>query len=88
MVAAFGVGFQFPVLLVFLQLVGVITPQQLLRSWRYVILGIVVLAAVITPSGDPISLAALAVPMTVLFFIAVLIGWLFQRRNRRHAASA
>ena len=88
MVAAFGVGFQFPVLLVFLQLAGVITPQQLLRSWRYVILGIVVLAAVITPSGDPISLAALAVPMTVLFFIAVLIGWLFQRRNRRHTASA
>ncbi len=36
MVAAFGVGFQFPVLLVFLQLAGVITPQQLLRSWRYV----------------------------------------------------
>jgi sec-independent protein translocase protein TatC len=66
----------------------VITPQQLLRSWRYVILGIVVLAAVITPSGDPISLAALAVPMTVLFFIAVLIGWLFQRRNRRQTASA
>ena len=37
----------------------------------------------ITPSGDPISLAALAVPMTVLYFIAVLIGMLFQRRNRR-----
>ena len=64
MVAAFGVGFQFPVLLVFLQLVGVLTPQQLLKGWRYAIVGIVVVAAVITPSGDPISLAALAVPMT------------------------
>jgi sec-independent protein translocase protein TatC len=83
MVAAFGVGFQFPVLLVFLQLAGVVTPQQLLRSWRYVLLGIVVVAAVITPSGDPISLAALAVPMTLLYFVAVLIGLIFQRRKRR-----
>jgi sec-independent protein translocase protein TatC len=88
MVAAFGVGFQFPVLLVFLQLAGVVTPQQLLRGWRYVLLGIVVLAAVITPSGDPISLAALAVPMTLLYFIAVLIGWIFQRRRRRHATAS
>ena len=83
MVAAFGVGFQFPVLLVFLQLVGVVTPQQLLKGWRYALVGIVVVAAVITPSGDPISLAALAVPMTVLYLIAVGIGLLFQRRKRR-----
>ena len=83
MAFAFGVGFQFPVLLVFLQLVGVLTPQQLLGAWRYAIVGIVVLAAVITPSGDPISLAALAVPMLVLYFIAVGIGLLVQRRSRR-----
>ena len=71
MVAAFGIGFQFPVLLVFLQLVGVITPQQLIKSWRYALIGIVVVAAVITPSGDPISLAALAVPMTILYFLSL-----------------
>ena len=64
MVAAFGIGFQFPVLLVFLQLVGVLTPQQLIKQWRYAIMVIFVVAAVITPSGDPISLLALAVPMT------------------------
>ena len=81
MVGAFGVGFQFPVLLVSFQLVGVLTPQQLLGSWRYAIVGIVVLAAVITPSGDPISLAALAVPMLLLYFIAAGIGLLAQRRS-------
>ncbi len=80
MAFAFGVGFQFPVLLVFLQLVGVLTPQQLLGAWRYAIVGIVVLAAVITPSGDPISLAALAGPMLVLYFVAVGIGLFAQRR--------
>jgi len=86
MVAAFGVGFQFPVLLVFLQLVGVLTPQTLIRSWRYALVIIVVVAAVITPSGDPISLLALAVPMTILYFISYLVGLLFQRRTRRREA--
>jgi sec-independent protein translocase protein TatC len=82
MAFAFGVGFQFPVLLVFLQLVGILTPQQLLGAWRYAIVGIVVLAAVITPSGDPISLTALAAPMLVLYFIAAGIGLIIQRRSR------
>lgn len=86
MVAAFGVGFQFPVLLVFLQIAGVLTPQQLLRGWRYALLVIVVLAAVITPSGDPISLAALAAPMALLYFLSIGIGALFQRRSRRALA--
>lgn len=90
MVFAFGVGFQFPVLLVFFQLVGILRPQQLLGHWRYAIVGIVVLAAVITPSGDPISLAALAVPMLVLYFMAIGIGLLAQRRSRsaEHAPAA
>jgi sec-independent protein translocase protein TatC len=79
MIAAFGVGFLLPVLLVFLQLVGAVTPRRLLGSWRMSIVGIAVLAAVITPSGDPVTLAMLAVPMTVLYFVAILIGWLAVR---------
>ncbi len=86
MVAAFGVGFQFPVLLVFLQLVGVITPQQLIGHWRYALIAIVVVAAVITPSGDPISLLALAIPMTILYFISYGVGLIFQRRRRTATA--
>jgi sec-independent protein translocase protein TatC len=88
MVAAFGVGFEFPVLLVFLQLTGAVTPRQLLGGWRYALLGIVVLAAVITPSGDPISLAALAVPMALLYFVSIGVGWVFQRRKQRAAVPA
>ena len=58
MIAAFGVGLQFPVLLVFLQLVGVLTPQTAAAAAGGTrCSAIVVLAAVITPSGDPISLA-------------------------------
>lgn len=81
MFAAFGVGFLLPVLLVFLQLVGATTPGTLLRAWRYALIGIVVLAAFITPSGDPISLAMLSVPMMILYFASTLIGWLALRRR-------
>jgi sec-independent protein translocase protein TatC len=88
MVAAFGVGFQFPVLLVFLQIAGILTPQTLIKSWRYALVIIVIVAAVITPSGDPISLLALAVPMTILYFLSYLLGLVFQRRKRRRDAAA
>jgi sec-independent protein translocase protein TatC len=83
MVVAFGVGFIIPVLLVFLQLIGMLQPQTLLGGWRYAIVGTFLVAAAITPSGDPISLLALSVPMVLLYFVAILIGWLDQRRKRR-----
>ena len=88
MVAAFGIAFEFPVLLVFLQLVGVLTPQTLIKGWRYAILTIFVIAAVITPSGDPYSMMALALPMTFFYLVAVLIGYLVQKRRRAAQASA
>lgn len=87
MAGAFGVGFQFPVLLVFLQLVGILNPGQLLRFWRYAIVIVVIVAAVITPSGDPISLFALAIPMWVLYFVSILIGYLVKRRRQKAAAA-
>ncbi len=79
MMAAFGIGFEFPVLLVFLQLVGVLRPRQLIEGWRVAIMVIVVLAAVITPSGDPVTLALLSVPLVLFYFIAILIGYLGTR---------
>jgi sec-independent protein translocase protein TatC len=88
MIAAFGIAFQFPVLLVGLQLVGVLTPQTLLKGWRYAIMVCFVIAAVITPSGDPFSMLALALPMSVFYFLSVLIGWLVQRSRRKRDAAA
>ncbi|MEL6890688.1 MAG: twin-arginine translocase subunit TatC [Actinomycetota bacterium] len=79
MMFAFGIGFLLPVLLVFLQLVGVVTPRRLVGGWRYAIVGIFCLAAVITPSGDPVSLMLLAGPMIALYFVAVVIGWALGR---------
>ncbi|MTA68952.1 MAG: twin-arginine translocase subunit TatC, partial [Actinobacteria bacterium] len=82
MVAAFGIGFEFPVLLVFLQLAGVLKPRQLVQGWRVAIVVIVVIAAVITPSGDPITLLLLSVPLVIFYFLSILIGHL-ATRNRK-----
>jgi sec-independent protein translocase protein TatC len=71
-----------------LQLVGVVTPDQLARWRRHTILGVVVLAAAITPSGDPFTLAALSVPMYLFYEISLLIGRLVLRRRSRREKDA
>jgi len=87
MMAVFGIAFEFPVLLVFLQLVGVLTPQVLMKGWRYAIMIIFVIAGVITPSGDPYSMLALAIPMSLFYLISIVIGLLFQKRRRAAEAA-
>jgi sec-independent protein translocase protein TatC len=83
MMLAFGIGFEFPIVLVFLQLAGVLSYQTLARWRRYAIIGIVVLVAVITPSGDPISLAALSLPMYLFYELSIVIGRIITKRRAR-----
>ena len=79
LMVAFGVTFEFPVLLVALELAGVITPQQL-SSWRrWAIIGIVVLAGVITPSSDPFSMLAMAIPLYLFYELSIVIGRIVRR---------
>jgi sec-independent protein translocase protein TatC len=79
MIVAFGISFEFPILMMFLLLARIITTQQLRKVRRFAFLGIVVFAAVATPSQDPISLFAMAVPMYVLYEASILIGRLLKR---------
>lgn len=76
---SFGVAFEFPVLLVFLQLARVLSSARLRRWRRGAILGIFVAAAVITPSQDPITLLFMAVPMYLFYEAAIVIGKLLKR---------
>jgi len=82
MMLAFGIGFEFPVVLIFFQLIGLVQYSTLSRNRRYAILGIVVLVAVITPSGDPITLCILSVPLYLFYELSIVYGW---QRNRRLA---
>lgn len=79
MMFIFGVTFEFPVVLVAIELAGLVTPAQLLRSWRYALIAITIASAVFTPSGDPLSMLALATPLTVFYFMAIGIGKLMRR---------
>jgi sec-independent protein translocase protein TatC len=81
MIFAFGLGFMLPVFVFGLQAVGVVTPRRLFQSWRLALVVIAVIAAVITPSGDPVTMAMLGVPMVILYFLAILFGWLVVRRR-------
>ena len=79
LMALFGITFQFPVILVSLELARVVTPARLLHSWRWAVILITVVAAVFTPSSDPFSMLALAVPLVVFYFISIAIGKLMGR---------
>lgn len=81
LMVGFGIGFEFPIVLVALQIVGILD-NKVLRSYRrHAVVGIVALVAVITPGGDPISLIALSIPMYLFYEAAILIGWLIARRR-------
>ena len=70
----FGAVFTYPVFLVALELVGVVSSAKL-RQWRrYAIVTLCAIAAVITPSSDPFSFLAMAVPMVVFYEISILVG--------------
>lgn len=75
----FGLTFEFPVVLVSLELARVVTPARLLKSWRWAVIIIVVIAAVFTPSSDPFSMLALAFPLIFFYFISIGIGKLLGR---------
>jgi sec-independent protein translocase protein TatC len=79
MIVAFGVSFEFPVVLVFLLLARVITTRQLRSFRRWAIVLIVTFAAVITPSQDPYSLFFMAVPMYVFYEGSIVIGRILHR---------
>jgi sec-independent protein translocase protein TatC len=79
MVVAFGLSFEFPVVLVFLLIAGVISTRQLRHFRRWAIVGIVTFAAVITPSQDPYSLLFMAGPMYLFYEGSIVIGRLLKK---------
>ena len=83
MMLVFGLGFMLPLLVIGLNFAGALTAKRLWSWWRWIVLGVVVFAAVATPTGDPFNLALLAVPMLVLMLLAGLICWLNDRRRSR-----
>lgn len=81
MLLAFGLAFEFPLILVFLQMIGILNTQTLRKNRRIAIVSVVILAAFVTPTGDPFTLMILAVPMYLFYEVAILIGGRMSSRN-------
>ena len=86
-ILAFGLAFLLPVFLVGLNAAGVLPARVMLKGWRPAVFLIFVFAAVMTPSPDPWSMLILAFPMVGLFFMAVGIGALIDRRRAKRDVS-
>jgi sec-independent protein translocase protein TatC len=86
LVIAFGLCFQLPVVLSLLGMAGIVTSRMLIRSWRYAVVGVFAVAAVVTPP-DPISMFALALPISLLYFASILCVRLIEGRRAKEAAA-
>ncbi len=79
-ILAMGLVFELPILIFFLSRIGVVTPQFLMRHFRIAVLIIAVLAAVLTPTGDILTMSVFAGPMILLYLLGVGVSWLVARR--------
>ena len=83
MMLGIGVAFELPVLLFFLTLLRIASPGFLLSHSRYVIMAIVILAAIITPTPDAFNLMLFAAPMCVLFFLGIFLSYLLVLKREK-----
>jgi sec-independent protein translocase protein TatC len=86
LVLAVGVAFVLPVFLVLLNFVGVLSAKTILKSWRIAILVICIFTALATPAADVVSMFLLAIPMILLYFAAVGVATIHDRRAAKRAA--
>lgn len=80
-----GLVFQMPTLVLFLARIGVVTPGMLARQFKYALLAIFIIAAVITPGPDIVSQLLVAGPMLVLYGLSILVAWVFGKRRTNPA---
>jgi len=81
MMLIFGLAFQTPIAIFFLNRIGLVSVQALCKSRKFVLLGIVIIAAIVTPGSDLFSLFSLAVPLYLLFELGILLSRIVGRKT-------
>ncbi len=76
-----GLAFQMPVLVFWLARFGLVSAKFLIVKFKYAFLIIVIAAAILTPSGDPVTLMVFSAPMVVLYGVSIVVAWLFARKR-------
>ncbi len=79
-----GVSFEMPLIIFVLAKLKVVSAVQLLKGWRYAVIVIAVLSAVITPTVDPVNMGLLMLPLIALYFISVLFASFAGGKEKRH----
>ena len=88
-IVALGAVFELPVLIFFLTLFGIVTPKFLIQNTKYAVLVITVVAAVVTPTPDAVTMLLVMGVMLALYFVGVGVSWVVvARRDKRDAAEA
>jgi sec-independent protein translocase protein TatC len=87
MMLVFGVSFVLPLVLVLFNFLGILSSKAMRKWWRAIVLAIFVFGAIAVPTGDPFGMSALAIPICVLYFLAVGISELNDRRRARRRAA-
>jgi sec-independent protein translocase protein TatC len=78
-----GVSFELPLFVYLLARFGPVTPKMLLKFWRQAIVVIAVIAAIITPTVDPVNMSLMMVPLILLYFLSILFAWFAQKSKRQ-----
>lgn len=81
LILGMGLVFETPILIFFLARLGLVTPQFLLKNFKYAFLIIFIVAAIITPTPDMVTQTALAVPMVGLYLLGILVAYLFGQKR-------
>ncbi len=83
-----GISFELPILIFFLALFGIVSPRFLWKNFRYAILAIFLVAGVICPMPDPVSMCIYATPLLALYLIGIAVAWWVHpsRRKKKEAA--
>jgi sec-independent protein translocase protein TatC len=87
MMTVFGVSFVLPLVLVLFNFIGILSSKAMRKHWRVIVLAIFVFGAIAVPTGDPFGMSALALPICVLYFAAVGVSELNDRRRARRRAA-
>jgi sec-independent protein translocase protein TatC len=78
----FGLLFEYPLLVYFLAKIGILTPELLVRYRKYSIVGVFIIAAILTPSPDPLTMLIVAFPMVILYEAGIIVARIVFRKKR------
>ena len=74
--------FKLPTVALILGRIGLITPKIMLKAWRYSVVIIAIISALLTPTADPLNMLIFAAPMVAVYFLSVGIVWIFGKQRR------